>query len=127
MERRFWYGVVLLVLFLALGQLTAWAMQRAQQPVQHTLEQAAASALQGDMDRGVALAQTAKQAWERHRPLTATVADHEPMEEIDSLFAQVEIYAQTEQNTEFAAYCTRLARLVEAIGQTHKLTWQNLL
>ena len=127
MERRFWYGVVLLVLFLALGLLTGWAMQRAQQPVKDTLEQAAYAALAGNMEQGAALAGKAKADWERCRDWTAAVADHAPMEEIDSLFAQMEIYAKTEQKIEFAAYCARLARLVEAIGQAHELTWQNLL
>ena len=55
------------------------------------------------------------------------MADHGPLEEIDSLFAQVQIYADTGKTADFAAYCTRLAKLVTAVGEAHGLTWQNLL
>lgn len=127
MERRFWYGVGILVFFLALGFLTAWAMERMQQPVTTSLEQAAEAALDGDMETGAALVKAAKEAWGQHRGLTTAVADHGPMEEIDGLFSQAEVYAQTGNTTEFAAYCTRIARLVEAVGQAHSLNWQNLL
>lgn len=127
MERRFWYGVGILTVFLALGLWTAWGMNANQRPVTEQLEQAAQAALSGDMEQGIVLAMTAKEDWQRHRDLTAAVADHAPMEEIDSLFAQVEIYATAEKTVDFAAYCTRLARLVEAVGEAHSLTWQNLL
>ncbi len=127
MERRFWYGSAILVFFLVLGLLVAWGMENMQRPVTGKLEQAAQAALDGDMEQGIILAQTAKDTWQRHRDLTAAVADHAPMEEIDSLFAQVEVYAQSEKTVDFAAYCTRLARLVEAVGEAHALTWQNLL
>ena len=127
MERRFWYGLGILVFFFALGLLTAWGMENMHQPVTGTLEQAAQAALDGDVEQGIALVQTAKADWQHHRDLTAAMADHAPMEEIDSLFAQVEVYARSEKTVDFAAYCTRLARLVEAVGEAHALTWQNLL
>ena len=127
MERRFWYGVGILVLFLVLGFLVAWGMETMHRPVTASLEQAAGAAMEGDLKKGAQLAQTAKEIWQQRRDLTAAVADHGPMEEIDGLFAQAEIYAQTGKETEFAAYCTRIARLVEAVGEAHSLNWQNLL
>lgn len=127
MERRFWYGLGVLLVLLGLGLWTARGIENRQQPISKALEQAARAALEGDMERGAALVSRAKEAWEQTRGLTATAADHGPMEEIESLFAQIQIYAQAGQQADFSAYCTRLAQLVAAVGEAHKLSWQNLL
>lgn len=127
MERRFWFGLGILVLFLALGLWTAWGMEHMHRPVTQQLEQAARTALEGDAETAAQQARVARDIWQQGRGLTAAVADHEPMEEIDGLFAQAEVYAHAGENTEFAAYCTRIARLVEAVGEAHRLNWQNLL
>ena len=127
MERRFWYGLGVLAVLLALGLWTAWGMEVLTQPVTHALEQAAQAALNDDMAQGVALADRAQDIWRRNRGRITAVADHGPLEEIDSLFAQVQIYADTGKTADFAAYCTRLAKLVTAVGEAHGLNWQNLL
>ena len=127
MERRFWYGLGVLAVLLALGLWTAWGMEGLNQPVTHALEQAAQAALNDDMAQGVALADRAQDIWCRNRGRITAVADHGPLEEIDSLFAQVQIYADTGKTADFAAYCTRLAKLVTAVGEAHGLNWQNLL
>lgn len=127
MERRFWYGLGTLLVLLVLSLWTAWGMENRQRPITDALEQASQVALEGDIDRGAALVSHARTAWEETRTLTATAADHGPMEEIESLFAQVQVYAQAGETAEFSAYCTRLAKLVAAVGEAHKLSWQNLL
>ncbi len=127
MGRRFWLGVALLAVLLVLGLLTTWYMAGANEPVALQLEQAAQAALEGDLQEGVALTRAARDQWERHRSIAAVAADHEPMEEIDSLFAQVEAYGRAGAVPEFAAYCARLSKLVEAVGEAHGLTWWNLL
>ena len=53
-------------------------------------------------------------------------ADHTPMEEIDALFAQVEVYAAAREETDFAAGCAALSRKVEAMGLAHGASWWNL-
>ncbi len=45
----------------------------------------------------------AREAWGRSRHLGACFADHTPMEEIDALFAEVEVYAAAREETDFAA------------------------
>ena len=127
MERRFWYGLGVLLVMLGLGLWTARAIENRQQPISKTLERAAQVALEGDIEQGAVLVSHAKEAWGQARGLTATAADHGPMEEIESLFAQIQIYAQAGEQTDFSAYCTRLAQLVAAVGEAHKLSWQNLL
>lgn len=127
MERRFWYGTGILLLFLGLGLLATWGMETMHCPVTAYLDQAAEAAMAGDEAAAETLAQAAKTAWQNRRNLTATMADHAPMEEIDSLFSQMEVYARIGNQGDFAAYCTRIARLVEAIGEAHSLTWQNVI
>lgn len=127
MERRFWYGLGVLAVLLVLGLWTAHGMQRLNQPVTDALEQAAQAAVDGDIAKGVALAEQAQALWQQHRGRTTAVADHGPLEEIDSLFAQVQIYADTGKTADFAAYCARLAKLVAAVGEAHGMNWQNLL
>ena len=127
MERRFWYGLGILAVFLALGLWAAWGMEKIHRPVTDLLEQAAQAALSGDLTKGAVLAEQAESIWQQHRGLTAAMADHGPMEDIDSLFSQLRIYAEFGSTVEFSAYCSRIAKLVEAVSEAHGLTWQNLL
>ena len=125
--RRFLLGVGLLLALLALGLWISFTLTQTHQSIAHTLEEAAVQTLSGDPDTGRALAQQAQQVWEAHWHSTASVADHAPMDEIDGLFSQLEIYAQAGQEADFAANCTRLSKLIDAVGEAHSLTWWNLL
>ena len=127
MERRFWYGIGILAIFLGLGLWAAWGMETMHRPVSAGLDQAVRAALEDRMPEAIGLLEQAETAWQQHRGLTAALADHAPMEEIDSLFSQTRIYGKSGNQTEFAAYCGRIARLVEALGEAHGLNWQNLL
>lgn len=124
---RFWLGVCLLAVLLGAGLWVSSAMDDLHTPIAETLEKAAQQSMEGDVDGGIALAQQAKAHWEKHWHRTASIADHSPMDEIDGLFAQMDIYARTGQPVEFAAHCARLAKLVEAVGEAHSANWWNLL
>ena len=124
---RFWLGVCLLAVLLVLGLWINLKMTNMQQSISQTLEKAADRTMEGDLSAGFALARQAKEAWEIHWRGTASVADHAPMDEIDGLFAQLAVYAKAGQSGDFAAVCNRLARLTDAIGEAHSLTWWNLL
>ena len=52
---------------------------------------------------------------------------HTPMEEIDALFAQVEVYAAAREEAEFAAGCAELSRRMEAMANAHGAQWWNVL
>lgn len=127
MGKRFWSGVGVLVLLLSLGIWVAKSMESTHEAVASHLEQAAREVLSGDMKQGAQALENARQLWQQRRYLTAAVADHAPMEEIDSIFSQLDSYAAAGDRVSFAAWCSRVARLVEAIGEAHKLTLQNLL
>lgn len=127
MERRFWYGVGILLLFLVLGLWIAAAMDNTHAEIAEHLTQAAQAMLSGEREKSEQTLRQAQRLWQRSRLLTAAASDHSPMEEIDSIFAQLEGYAAADDRTAFAAWCSRAASLVEAIGEAHRLTWQNLL
>ncbi len=124
---RGWLGAGLLALFLALGVVTMHLMDDAHLPTGDLLEQAAELALQGDMEKGVTLGQKAKNRWERQWQATATVADHSPMDDVDALFAEMEVYAAAGEEPHFAACCQELAKRVQAVAEAHRFSWWNIL
>ena len=124
---RVWIGVGLLTGLLLLGLWVSVSMDNSQQEVSQMLEQAAVTVLSEDAQRGIALAAKAQERWQRNWRITASVADHAPMDEIDSLFAQMEMYEKSQNYSEFSACCYRVAQLVQAVGDAHVLNWWNLL
>ena len=110
---RGWLGAGLLALFLALGVVTMELMDCAHLPTGDLLEQASALALEGDFTQGVNLGMEAKNRWEKQWQATATVADHGPMDDVDALFGEMEIYAQAGEVPHFAACCKELAQRVK--------------
>lgn len=124
---RFWLGVSLLLLFLVFGIWTATAVASIHEPMSQTLAEASQRALGGDFQAGAALARQASASWEKHRFRTASVADHTPMDDIDSLFAEMEVYAEARDAVHFAACCAQLSRKVQSMSDAHKLNWWNFL
>ena len=125
--KRSWIGLILLLVLLAGGIAATWAMGQCHTPISRDLANAALAAVEGNWERGESLLLSARTAWGRSRHLTACFADHTPMEEIDALFAQVEVYAAVREETDFAAGCAALAGKVKAMGQAHGASWWNLL
>jgi len=124
---RFWLGVGLLALLLAVSLLTTWGMQAIHKPAEQEMEAAAAAALAGDFPGAVAAADRAYSRWQTYRNCTAAFADHGPMDDVDSLFAEMQIYAQAEEIPHFAACCNQLQALLKAMYDAHVLTWWNFL
>ena len=124
---RCWIGIGVLAVFLALGLWIGEEMDTTHGRISQDLQQAAEQTLTGETERGILLAQQARQRWEDARRGTACVADHEPMDEIDGLFAKLEVYARQRQMPEFAACCARISALVQAVGEAHGAQWWNLL
>ncbi len=124
---RFWLGIALLAIFLGLGIGVTVAMDRTHTPISEVLEAAAEQAMAGELEAGIDLARQARQDWEDHWHGTAAVADHGSMDEIDGLFAQMDSYARAGRETDFAAYCARLSKLVYAMGEAQSFSWWNLL
>ena len=124
---RGWFGFAILVVFLILGFITAGVMDNAHVPTEKLLAQAAEKTLSGNFEEAVALGLEAKDRWDKHWNSTATVADHSPMDDVDALFAEMEIYAAAKEEPHFAACCKELSRRIQAMADAHRFSWRNVL
>lgn len=125
--KRGWIGLGLLGMLLTVGLLVTGFMGRVHKDVSRELEEAARAAGTGNWAEAAEDARDAYEDWQEHWHFSAAFADHEPMEEIDSEFAQLWPYLEARDSVAFRALCRALARQVEAIGDAHGLNWWNLL
>ena len=125
--KRSWIGIGLLAALLALGIWTAGVMEASHLPGEEKLQRAAWLALDGQWPQAEALTKQARKKWEGAWKFSAALSDHEPMDQIDGLFAELEVYAQTRDAVAYSGTCAHLAELLEAIGSAHSLYWWNLL
>lgn len=125
--KRFWIGLALLVSILAGGIWSSHRMSRIHTPCAMDLEHAAQCAMEGDWFGAAALADRAEQTWQMTWHLSAMMSDHDPMDEIDALFAQLEVYRIRGETSAFSAECQYLAQRLKDMGETFRFTWWNLL
>lgn len=120
--KRFWLGVAIMTLLLALGIGATVATGRSCRPIAQALEQAA----QLDKEQVTALSEEARSTWHRHRRFCAAVSDHEPMEEIDALFEELRIYLRCDDRVHYLECCARLATQIHAIADAQAVNWWNI-
>lgn len=125
--KRFWIGITVLAVLMALGSTVAFFMGRCHAPISSDLAQAAQAAMGGELEQATRLAENAHAEWLSCRDFTAAFADHTVLEEIDALFAEIEIYAAVGDSISFAAACAHLSELANAVAESHHPKWQNLL
>lgn len=118
-------GAGLLLLLLLGGTLSSAWLGRSFETLPPLLEQAAEAAQEGEWDRAEQLSDRAEQRWQELWKITAVFVDHAPMEQIDALFAQLEVCRQYQPD--FGKLCARLARELDALSETHRPSWWNLL
>lgn len=125
--KKFIIGITVLSLLLSGGLLVAKATEEMYSPVIALLEEARDAALNGAFETAKSRAEEAKRLWDKQKNATATVADHTPMEDIDHLFAETDIYARTEEIPHFAACCAQLAVMIRDMSDAHAPNLWNLL
>lgn len=125
--KRFWIGLGILLFLLGLGTASAWGIQSIHDPIAKQLQQAGQAAADGAWDQAQTLLEDSQHRWHKWQHFTAAFADHAPMEEINSLFAELKIYAQARDALHFSALCARLAHLTQAIAESHCPFWWNFL
>ena len=125
--KPFTFPLLLLTVLLVGGIVSSYGVQWVQEPITQGLTQAAEAGFLENWDRAEALCDAARQRWEAYRHALAAVIDHEPMEEIDSLFGEMEVLRQAKDTVLFSSLCRRLSRLTDAIGDALSLSWWNLL
>lgn len=125
--KRIWIGIGLLAAILAAGLWTTSRMADIHTGISGKLTISAQAALDGLWDRADALAREAEDVWKDSWNLSAALADHTVLDEIDGLLAEAKIYRQSRDGVAYAAICARLATAIEALQEAHSLTWRNLL
>ena len=114
-------GVALLAALLAASLFSAWQMGNIQQPIADWMEEASRQSLRGETDAAAETAARAEAAWHSSRVFTAALADHQPMEDIEGLFARLRAY-ETEDKSEYAALCAEIARRIRAVAEAQELS-----
>lgn len=125
--KRIGIGACILLLLLAAAILFSVQMHTVHSNISRQLQQAAQQAESGNWKQAGSHARQAQILWENTRNMTAAMADHAPMEQIEGLFAQLETYTSQQEISDFAATCHYLAKLTDAMGDHHALRWWNLL
>ena len=125
--KRLWLGAGLLVFFLILGILLSVWMTNTHDHISRQLSLACTLSQSGDLAQAGRLAQDASSQWEQYRNRVAALADHTPMEEIDSLFCELQVYLQMDEPVHFSATCARLDLLLQAMGEAHSINWWTVL
>ncbi len=125
--KKFVIGIFVLSLLWITGLWVAKTTEEMYAPVISLLEEAADTALIGNLEAAKAQAAEARKLWDKQKKATATMADHTPMEEIDHLFAETDIYARTEEAPHFAACCAQLAVMIQDMSDAHTPNLWNLL
>lgn len=125
--KRTVFGVILLAALLAACLLIENRMTAIHGPTALLVEKAGQLALSEDWADAEITFEKARNRWEKSRRLTASLADHTPMEDADALFAQLKIFAEQRETTHFAALCQELSGRVEAMADAHAAAWWNVL
>lgn len=124
---RFWFGTGLLVVIFALSWLLGSGISKAGEESIVPLETATAAALAEDWAGASEHRAAAATHWQKVRPFAAALCRHEPVEQIDLLFAQLEVYEHSKSGPEFAATATGIAQTLETLPVSHRFHWWNLL
>lgn len=125
--KRCYFGAALLTALLVVSLLAVGKMSRLHTDIAAGLADAAADSLSGETQRAGETIEKARRAWEENWHFSAALSDHEPMEQVDSLFAELEVYRSTRDIEAIAAVCAQLSNAIDAMADAHACTWWNLL
>ena len=125
--KRLWLGVSFLIVLLIFGIWQTLGLFSIHNTLSDTLSDAALAAQQQDWETADALSQAAHEKWEQYRHLTASFADHEPMEEAEQLFAELQICKGLSLEENYAVVCSNLSQICKAIAESFQISWWNVL
>ena len=125
--KRCWFAVVLLTVLLAGSLWVTDYMESVHAPLAEAVGRAGEISRLENWDEARAALTQIRDRWDRSRRTVAVFADHEPMEEVDALFAQLEVAGEYQDGPAFASLCAHLKEALEALGEAHGPSWWNLL
>lgn len=125
--KRSLFGAGLLAALLLGGILVSSRMCGPHRALSGVLSEASGAAAAENWDRAGERLHAARAQWRENWHFSAAFSDHEPMEEIDSLFAQAEVFLSAGDGVSLATVCAQLSSLTEAMADANAFTWWNLL
>ncbi len=125
--KRLWIGITFLSVLLAGGIWQSFGIAGIHQELSRSLSQAADAARQQNWAKADALSEAAEEKWDRCRNLTAAFADHEPLEELEKLFAELQLCRQLSLEDNYAVVCSDLSQICKAIAESFQISWWNVL
>ena len=117
---RFRIGAGLLIVLLAVCVFSQLRMGAIQKPIAAQVDRAQTLASMEDWTAAGAAVALARQEWEDRRTFVSALADHQPLEDIECLFAMLESYAREQDRTEFQAACAELSRRILAVKEAQE-------
>lgn len=125
--KRLWLGVAFLILLLASGIWQMAGLSHIHSRLSQTLSDAALAAQQENWNTADTLSQNAQSQWEQYRHITASFADHEPLEEAEQLFAELQLCKALSLEENYAVVCSNLSHICKAIAESFQISWWNVL
>ncbi len=124
---RLWIGIGLLVILLAMSIGLLWGSKVFFEDFSENMEQAGALALAGNWAEAEKKVQHSRARWERWRYFWSAFTDHEPVEQMQNLFSQLDVFRQRQLEIDFATVCRNLVHVADAIDESHSLKWWSVL
>ncbi len=125
--KRLWIGVGFLVALLAGSLFLLTFSVGFCREFSETLDDACALALEENWPSATEKADNCYKNWKKQQHLLAAFTDHEPIEQVDSLFSQLALYGEKRMSVEFASVCRQLRHCAKAIDESHSLKWWTIL
>ena len=122
--KRLWLGVAFLLLAFGIWQTAE--VSGIHNDLSQTLSDAALAAQQENWYDADTLSENAQTQWDRYRHLTASFADHEPLEEAEQLFAELQICKELSLEENYAVVCSHLSQICKAIAESFQISWWNV-
>lgn len=124
---RLWIGIGLLIVLLAMGIGLLWGSTVFFEEFSEEIEQAGELALAGNWADAQKKAAQSRAKWERWRFFWSSFTDHEPVEQMQNLFSQLDVYRARQLEVDFATVCRNLSNIAQAIQESHGLKWWSVL
>jgi len=123
--KRIWFGAALLAALLLLGIGSAALMEDIHLTQAAQLNHAADLAMSGSWEHAEAVFSEAHKSWDKKSVIVSGLSDHNPMDQIDGIFAQLEIFATMRDVVSFSSSCRYLAKQLEALSKSHSFSFEN--
>ena len=125
--KHFWFGAGLLAVLLSLSLWLGGSLEDIHHTPAKDLDKAAEAALKEDWPLANALYQRAEKHWRKHRDLSAALARHDALDQIDMGFSMLADYGRCKETAVFAATCAQVSQQLRSLPESHSFRWWNLL